>query len=142
VRPGEITAAAAILIVLGVLVALFGLLALVAGAAFPTVAQSPQFRDQFGDISSALGDLLLTIGLIVLAYGVLQVVSGIFVLPGRTWARITGLIVAVLGILFSLGGVLPAQGSAGGGNVAFLVVLLAYGFVAWVMASRGAWFTR
>ncbi len=141
-RHGQVTAAAVILIVLGLLVALFGVLALIAGAAFPTFADTPEFREQFGDVSEALGGLLLTVGIIALAYGVLQVVAGIFILPGRTWARIAGLIVAVLGILFSLLGVLPREGAGGAGNIAFLVLLLAYGFAAWVLASRTSWWRR
>ena len=140
-RPGQVTAAAVILIVLGVIVALFGILALLGGAIFPTVADSPEFSGQFGDLSPAIGGLLITFGIIVLGYGVLEVVAGIFVLSGRTWARITGLILAVLGILFSLVGVLPSEGS-GAANVVSWALLLAYAFVAWVLASRGAWFTR
>jgi hypothetical protein len=141
-RPGQVTAAAVLLIVLGVLVALFGLLAVVAGAAFPSVAESAEFREQLGDLSPAFGGLLLTVGIIVLTYGVLQVLTGIYVLPGKSWARITGLIVAVLGILFSLLGVRPGEGSGGGTVVFFVALLAAYVFVAWVLASRGAWFNR
>ncbi len=140
-RPGQVTAAAVILIVLGVIVSLFGLLALLGAALFPTVADSPEFRDQFGPMSEAFGALFLTFGLIVLAYGVLEVVAGIFILSGRTWARIIGLIVAILGILFSLVGVLPSEGS-GAANVVSLALLAAYGFVAWILARRGSWFTR
>jgi hypothetical protein len=140
-RPGQVTAAAVILIVLGVIVALFGILALLGAALFPAVADTPEFREQFGTMSDAFGTLFLTFGIIVLAYGILETASGIFVLSGRTWARITGLIVAVLGVLFSLLGVLPSQNS-GATNVVSLVLLVAYGFVAWVLASRGAWFTR
>jgi hypothetical protein len=138
-RPGSVTASAVILIVLGVLVALFGLLSLFAGAVLPSVADSPEFREQFGDLSDALGGLLLTLGVIVLAYGVLELVTGIFLLSGRGWARITGLVVAVLGILFSLVGVLPGEGGAGT-SIVFVVLLAAYGYVAWVLASTGSWF--
>lgn len=140
-RPAQVTAAAVILIVLGVLVALFGALSLLAGAVFPSISESAEFRDQFGDISSALGGLLLVFGVLLLGFGVLQVVTGIFVLPGRPWARIAGLVLAVLGTLFSLVGVLPGEGSAGG-SVVFGVLLLAYGFSAWALASKGWWFAR
>jgi hypothetical protein len=140
-RPGKVTAAAVILIVLGVIVALFGVLALLGAALFPAMADTPEFRDQFGNLSEAFGTLFLTFGLIVLAYGILEVVAGNSVLSGRTWARIAGLIVAILGILSSLVGILPSEGS-GATNVVSLVLLAAYGFVAWVLASRGSWFTR
>jgi hypothetical protein len=131
-----------ILIVFGVIVALFGALTLLVAAVFPTMADSPEFRDQLGPMAAAFGALILTFGIILLAYGVLEVLAGIFVLSGRTWARIVGLIVAVLGILFSLVGVLPGESSSAAANVVSLVLLVAYGFVAWVLASRGAWFTR
>jgi hypothetical protein len=138
-RPGSVTTAAVILIVLGVLVALFGVLSVFAGAVFPSVADSAEFREQFGEMSEAFAGLLLVFGGVLLAYGVLEVVTGIFLLPGRSWARITGLIVAVLGILFSLLGVLPGEDGAGV-SIVFIVLLAAYGYVAWVLASTGSWF--
>jgi hypothetical protein len=137
-----VTAAAVILIVLGVLVGLFGALSLLAGALFPTVADSPEFRDQFGNVSDALGGLLLTFGIVLLAYGGLQVITGIFVLPGRGWARISGLVVAVLGILISLVGVLPGEGSSAGVSLVFVALVAAYAYAAWVLASTGSWFSR
>ena len=140
-RPGPVTAAAVILIALGVIVALFGALSLFAGAVFPSVADSPEFREQFGDVSEALGGLFLVVGVIVLAYGMMEVLTGIFALSGRAWSRISGLIVAVLGILFSLLGVLPGEDGAGVSFV-FVALLAAYGYVAWVLASRGWWFSR
>jgi len=140
-RPGSVTAAAVILIVLGVIVALFGALSLFAGAVFPSVADSPEFREQFGDVSEALGGLFLVVGVIVLAYGVTEVLTGIFALSGRAWARISGLIVAVLGILFSLLGALPGEAGVGT-SIVFVTLLAAYGFVAWVLASTGSWFSR
>jgi hypothetical protein len=141
-RPGSVTAAAVILIVLGVLVGLFGALSLLAGALFPTVADSPEFRDQFGNVSDALGGLLLTFGIVLLAYGGLQVITGIFVRPGRGWARISGLVVAVLGILISLVGVLPGEGSSAGVSLVFVALVAAYAYATWVLASTGSWFSR
>ena len=140
-RPAQVTAAAVILIVLGALVGLFGALSMLAGAVFPGIADTADFRDQFGDVSSAFGGLLLVFGVLLLGFGVLQVITGIFVLPGRPWARISGLVLAVLGILFSLVGVLPGGGNAGG-SVVFGVLLLSYAFSAWVLASKGWWFAR
>jgi hypothetical protein len=136
-----VTAAAVLLIVLGVLVGVFGVLSLLAGALFPSVSDTPEFRQQFGEVSGALGGLLLTVGAIVLAYGALQVVAGIFVLPGRAWARIAGLVVAVLGTLFSLVGVLPGESGAGA-SIVFVALLAAYAYAAWVLASTGWWFSR
>lgn len=141
-RPGSVTAAGVILVVLGVLVGLFGALSLLAGALFPTVADSPEFRGQFGTVSEALGGLLLGVGIVLLAYGVLQVVTGIFILPGRGWARISGLVVAVLGVLIGLVGVLPGEGSTAGASVVFVALVAAYGYAAWVLSSTGWWFSR
>lgn len=141
-RPGAVTAAAVILIVLGLLVSLFGALAVFAGLVFPSMADSPDIRRQFGELSGALGGLILVVGIFVLAYGLAELLTGIFVLSGRAWARIGGLVVAVLGILFSLVGVLPTEGGGGGVSIGFGLVLAAHAFVAWTLASRGAWFRR
>lgn len=141
-RPGAVTAAAVILIVLGLLVSLLGALAVLAGLVFPSVAESPDIRGQFGELSAALGGLILVVGAFILAYGLAELLTGIFLLAGRAWTRISGLVLAVLGILLSLVGVLPTEGGGAGTSLGFGIVLAAYAFVAWVLASQGSWFRR
>lgn len=143
-RPGAITTAAIILIVLGVLVALIGVLFLLGGALFGSFADAPELRDQLPDISAAFGGVIATVGGLVLAYGVLQVATGIYVLPGRSWARITGMILATLGAIFGLLGLLPADGR-GMTIVGVLIsaaVVAGYLYVIWALATNGSWFAE
>jgi hypothetical protein len=140
-RPGQVTGVAIVLIVLGVLIGLLGLLFLLMGLAFGSIVTMPEFQDQFPNVTAAAGGIIAIFGFLFLADGILQVVSGIFILPGRQWARITGLIAGVLGALFSLVGVLPGQ-SGGGVNLFFLLMLAGYVFVVWVLATQRTWFER
>jgi hypothetical protein len=140
-RPGHVSAAGVILILLGVLVCLVGALVLLAGAIFPTLMDSPEFQVQIGDLPEAAGALFVVLGAILTGWGILEIVSGIFVLRGRGWARLTGIILAALGMLFALVGVLPGEGGMTAGGVAISVtVLAAYAYVAWALITSGAWF--
>lgn len=141
IRPGSVTIASVVLIVQGVLVGILGFFFLLVGVMFPTIISMQEFRDQFGDISEAAGSVFVLFGLLFLADGILQVVSGGYALPGRPWARITGLIAGVLGALIALVGVLPAEGTAGV-NLFFVVMLIGYVYVVWVLVANGAWFRR
>lgn len=140
VRPGMVTGAGITMIVLGSLVCLFGLLFLiggvfVSGASNAIDAQAPGF----GNFAGAVGGVIIVFSLIFLAVGVLDIVAGANVLGGRSWARITGIVVAaILGLfgLASLGG-----NSANGGNALFgFIVLAANAFIIWGLATTGAWF--
>jgi len=135
-----VTAAGVILIVLGVIVGLLGLLFVLGGSLIGSIGDAPDLQDQLGGIPSAFGGFVATIGIIVVIYGLAQIVAGIYVFPGKSWARITGLILAVLGALFGLLGVIPGEGSNAGGIVVSLVVLAAYAFSAWALATNGRWF--
>lgn len=140
VRPGMVTGAGITMIVLGSLVCLFGLLFLiggvfVSGSSTTIDAQAPGF----GNFAGAVGGVIIVFSLIFLAVGVLDIVAGANVLGGRSWARITGIVVAaILGLfgLASLGG-----NSANGGNALFgVIVLAANAFIIWGLATTGAWF--
>ncbi|MGH2454948.1 MAG: DUF7144 family membrane protein [Candidatus Limnocylindria bacterium] len=142
-RPGHLLAAAVILIVLGVLVALIGAVLLLFGALFGSLADMPEITLQVGRLPDALGGFFVVLGLLILGYGVLQVATGIAVLPGRSWARITGMILASLGALFGLAGLFPVDGGGvGGGAVVSVVIVSAYVYTIWALASQGGWFAR
>jgi hypothetical protein len=140
-RPGQVTAAAIVLMILGVLIGLLGLLFLLFAAMFSTIVNMQEFRDQFGDVSESAGGIIAAFGFLFVADGLLQFISGIFILPGRSWARITGLIAGILGALIVLVGVLPGQGG-GGGNLFFLVLLVGYVYVVMILITHGDWFRR
>lgn len=80
---------------------------------------------------------MAVLGGIFAAFGVLEVLSGIYLLPGRSWARITAIILSVLGGLFSLASVASVER---GGSFLPLAFLVAYVFVIWVLSVNGRWF--
>lgn len=140
-RPGSVTAAGIILIVLGVLTALLGVFFMLAIAALSGAAGdvSTEIEMPAGfDAVGAVAGLGLALGGIILTFGILQVLSGINVLPGKRWARMLGIVVAALGALLGLGGL---GGGDQGGSPAFGIALLAANvFVIWALASSGRWF--
>jgi hypothetical protein len=100
-RPGGLTAAAIVLIILGALYAIFGVLAMIGGGAV---------AGQFGGIGGAV----ILIGVIVLAFGVMDIISGAKILGLSSGWRIAGIVLASIGALFALLGTLG--GFTGGGQ--------------------------
>jgi hypothetical protein len=88
-----------------------------------------------------VGAALAVLGGIVLVFGVLEVLSGIFALLGRGWARILAIVMSVLGGLIALLGVIGSR-SAGASPALNLVLLVAYVFIVWAMASAGRYFAE
>ena len=141
-RPTSVTVAAWILIVLGALVTLAGIFFVIGSGALASV---------FGPLAG----LGIVMGIIVLGLGVLELWSGIAILGGKNWARITGMVLSALFGLLSLLSIItafttpavtdPTTGvSAGGPGAAIgpIVGLLLYGFVLWALAKAGSWFSR
>ncbi|MGH6691745.1 MAG: hypothetical protein ACREF4_13825, partial [Gammaproteobacteria bacterium] len=94
-RPIGVTVAAIFLISFGALVTLVGVLFLLVGVFMGALLNDPAFADQFpglpGMSGTVVGGIVAALGGIVLAYGLLELLSGIFVLSARSWARITGI---------------------------------------------------
>ena len=75
------------------------------------------------------------------AWGVLQVVAAIFVLSRRTWARITAMILAILGALIGLATIIPGEtGLTPVGATLSLLFVGGHAFAIWALASQGRWF--
>lgn len=128
---------------LGVIVALFGLAVFLVGALWDTLQQQPEFTDQLGDLPESFGTFALVLGLVVLVWAVLEIVAGIFVLGRRRWARITAIILAILGVLAGLASLL--QGGTGLTYVAgavWILFIAGHAFIIWALASNGRWFSR
>ena len=124
-RPQLVTAAGAILIVLGVLQALAGVVLLVVRP------------EDLANIAS-VGDVNLDrvvrgAALFVLVVGSLEVLGGIMVLRLSDGGRIFAIVLASIGLL---GGI----GNASGGNALGVVALGLYAFVIYVLFAQGAAF--
>jgi amino acid transporter len=94
-RPGAVTAAAVMLIILGALYALLGVLVVVAGGAL-------------ADVFGAGGAVAIVIGLVVVAFGVLDIISGVKVLALSSGWRIGGIVLTAIGGLFALIGTISS----------------------------------
>jgi hypothetical protein len=141
-RPGLVTVSAVTLMVFGVMLALFGLVFTLFGATFGTLRLQPELIEELGPVPESFGIFVLGFGLVVLVWGVLQVVSAAFVLRRRGWARVTAIVLAILGTLAGLALSLPAQG---GINPVGLTLTLAFmsghAFAIWALGSSGSWFS-
>ena len=124
------------MIVIGVLVTLFGLLIVLFGTLLGGIG-SGGFNGQFGNLPAAIGGFVAVFGGIIAAFGVLEVLSGIYLLLGRSWARITAIILAVLGGLFSVASLASVER---GGAYFPLAFLVAHVFVIWALAVNGRYF--
>lgn len=98
IRPGGVTAAAVVLIILGVIYALFGVVAIIGGGAA-------------GDLLGGnIGGAVIAIGALVVIFGVLEVIGGIRILGLSPGWRIGGIVLASIGAVFSLLSVISAFG--------------------------------
>jgi hypothetical protein len=143
-RPGSVTGAAIALIVLGVLFGLGGLLVTLLGALVGAAGEvPPELSDQLGSLSlNAIGGLAILVGLALTAFGAVSVASGIGALAGRSWARVAGMIAALLGTIFSLTGIFPVSDGAIAAGIVSLVLVATYAFSAWGLITSAGWFTR
>jgi hypothetical protein len=99
-RPGGVTTAAVLLIILGALTAIGGLFVMIGGGAL---------AGTFG----GLGGVVIVVGVLVLAYAVFEIIAGIKVLGLSSGWRIAGIILAAIGAVFS---VISLIGSFSGQN--------------------------
>ncbi len=152
-RPGGVTAAAVILIILGVLAAIFAIFMIVAAGAL-TGGVSVETEGGILDLGGAFAGAIWALALVALAFGVLEIIAGIKTLglkPGS--GRILGIILASLGTLFWLIGLIGSfsgserldpetfevvsGGPQVGGIVMALIFLGAYLTVLVLLAKNG-----
>jgi hypothetical protein len=92
-----------------------------------------------GALGGAFAGAIIVIGVILLAVGVLNIVAGAQVLSGKGWARITGIVLAViLGLLSLLG--MTGGGEQGAGIIVNVVMLVANAFIVYALWAGGPWF--
>lgn len=137
-RPGMVTAAGITLIVLGVLTILLGLLLLLGAALFAGAGGSIEAPEMpgMGGMFGAFAGIIFVLAFIVAGFGVLQLLSGIKVLAGRNWARITGIVVAAIAGVLALTGLGQADGA-----ILNIVLLVANAFVIFALVTAGSWFS-
>ena len=108
-RSGWVTTAAVVLFVAGALSGLVGLVFLILGLAGGSaltelMTGQPGLPDELDveAMSGVVTGVMVVIGVITLAWATAHVAAGVGILAGRGWARITGMVVSILGFLVSL----------------------------------------
>ena len=101
---GTVVAAGVILLVIAALAGLLGILALLGGAIMsqmPTLSgnESGLTQEELDAVLSMGRTFVLVIGGVAIVIGLAHLMSGIGVLRRRSWARILGLVMSVLGVL-------------------------------------------
>ena len=97
-RPGAVTAAAVILIVLGSLGSVFGVLAFIGASAVGGAG--------LGSIGGAAAGVLVAVGVVSLAFGVLEIIAGVKILGLSPPWRIVGIVLSSIAAVFSLIGLI------------------------------------
>jgi|KBSSwiStaDraftv2_1062776.scaffolds.fasta_scaffold112668_2 hypothetical protein len=101
---GVVVGAGVVLLVIAALLGLFGVLALLGGAVMGRLSDftgpdSGLTADQIYILSTAGRTFVFVVAGVVLAIGLAHLVSGIGVVRRRSWGRIVGLVMSVLGVL-------------------------------------------
>jgi hypothetical protein len=149
-RPGAVTAASVLLIILAVPPILFALLAFVGAGMFHSA--NGQLNDTpFSGFGDALARVAVVFGVVSLAYGVAKLVAGIRSLAGRNAWRVTGIVLSALGTAFW---VLALVGSISGnrdsfedhgpngGGIVLSLVFLAMNLTALILLGRAGEYFR
>lgn len=127
-RSGWVTTSAIVLLVIGALSALFSLLALLMGALFGSMwtdlmstvpVEGSGFEGGSLDPGTAeamggfMTGFMIGIAIIGVIWSAAHIAAGVGILGARGWARITGIVLAVIGILFSALGLVGVVASIG-----------------------------
>jgi hypothetical protein len=139
-RPALVTLGAAVLIAFGSFAAVVGL----ALVAIGIIYQNPAILPTWADLApSGLGATGYLVGVIGLTVGVGQTAAGIGALRGDAWARIVGVLLAMVGAAAAaLGVTRGGAADAGGITTIFVPVAAAYLYAAWALAIHARWFAR
>lgn len=145
-RPGKVTAAAVILIVLGSLASLGGVLMAAVGS-------------EIGGLIPGATGAIMVVALLTLAFGVLEIVSGAKIIklsPGG--GRVMGIVLSIIGVVFSFLSLISSfsageatfdpntfeitqGGFSAGSFITALIGIALYAFVAWVLITSRSVFT-
>lgn len=136
-RPLSVTAAAGILLAIGVFAGLVGVVLLIVVAVNSNPAALPSYIEvaPAGFAGAAVG-----IGLILVAYGVAGAVAGVQAFRRRPWARGLGIVLAAVGTAALVLAMLRPGQTGGATPVIFVPVIAALAYAAVALASEGRWF--
>jgi len=150
---GPMYSTSALVAVAGLLLAVFGLIAIVAGVWL--LGQADELR-QFIQRTSinffgsrldqeTLRAILSPMPGVLLIWGALEVILGAAIFAHKGWARAIAVLLSLLGILVGIAGVSFALALAPGASpalIAAMVILLGYAFIVLALIAGGSHFRR
>jgi hypothetical protein len=136
-RPLSVTAAAAILLTVGVFSGLVGLVLLIVAMLNSNPAALPSYVDAAPDGFAGVAGL---IGLGLAAYGTAGAVVAVQALRRRGWARGIGIVLAALGVAALVVAMVRPGQATGAMPLIFAPVIAALAYVAAALVSEGRWF--
>ncbi len=150
VRPGSVTAASVLLIILAVPPILFALLAFVGAGMFHS-ANGRLNDTPFSGLGDAVARVAVVFGIVSLAYGVAKLIAGVRSLAGRNAWRVTGIVLSSVGAAFWVLALVGAIGGnrdsfqdngPNGGGIVLSLIFLAMNLVALVLLGRSGEYFR
>lgn len=139
-RPVAVTVAACVLIAFGAFIGLIALAIAALGGILLDLNNLPTWVDP---PSAEFRAVALMLGVGGLTFGISQVLTGVQVLRGRSWAQVAGIVLAVIGTLLAGLGLLQGfGGGATGVTTIFLPVMILYLYAATGLATAPEWFGR
>lgn len=145
-----VTIAAIILLIFGLLTTLMGALGVAVGGFFETALREARDQGAIPGLEefdlSAIGDVIVVIFVIVLIIGILHLAAAIGIFLHKQWARVLGIVLAVLGLLLGLLGLVGASNAAAGmdgSELAFPIAMaVGYGFSLFALIAGSNHFRR
>lgn len=133
-RPGGVTFAGVFMIILGILSLIF--------AAFAFLGTAVVGGAGLGQAGGVFAGIIGFFAIILLIWGLANIIGGAGALQGKSWGRVTGIVVSVIAVVL---GALGLLGSLSGGVDASsliinLVILVGYAYAAWALYQAGSYF--
>ncbi len=125
-RPGLVTAAGVLEIILGALGILIGILFVTAGSLFVSAVSSAQGVDT--GAATGLGGIFIVVAIVVALVGILEIYAGIQILKLRERGRMIGLVLAIISLVMNLL-------SIGRSSSSSIVSILISGFIIYALIT-------
>lgn len=145
-----VTIAAIVLLVFGLLTTLIGALGVAVGGFFEQALREARQQGAIPGLEeidlAGVGDIIVVAFVIVLIIGILHLASAVGIFMHKQWARILGIVLAVLGTLIGVLGLVGGSSVAGGmdgSELAFpIAIAVGYGFSLFALIAGNNHFRR
>lgn len=131
-RPGLVTAAGVLEIILGAVGILIGILFVTAGSLFVGAVSNVEGVDT--GAATGLGGIFIVVAIIIALVGILEIYAGIQILKLRERGRMIGLVLAIISLVMNLLSIGRSSGTS-------IVSILISGFIIYALVTTKEHFT-